>query len=109
VRKYVDDPACGFPFSNELAYNFMKGLFDMWKPEKESRIPKNLPILVISGDKDPVGGNTQAITPLLDRYKSMGLKQVTHKFYPDARHEILNETNRDEVQKDILEWLKKRF
>ncbi len=107
VQKYVADPFCGFQFSNNLAYEFLKGLFEMWKPEKEARIPKDLPVLVISGDKDPVGGNTGAILPLLDRYKSLGIKNLTHKFYPDARHEILNETNRKEVQEDILAWLKK--
>jgi alpha-beta hydrolase superfamily lysophospholipase len=107
VQKYVTDPLCGFLFSNGLAYEFLKGLRELWKPEKEARIPKSLPILVISGDKDPVGGNTLGITPLLERYKSMGMQNLTRKFYPDARHEILNETNRDEVQRDILSWLNK--
>lgn len=107
VQKYVTDPLCGFMLSNGLAYEFLKGLRELWKPEKEARIPKALPILVISGDQDPVGGNTLGITPLLERYKSMGVQNMTHKFYRDARHEILNETNRDEVQRDVLAWLNK--
>jgi alpha-beta hydrolase superfamily lysophospholipase len=107
VQKYVDDPLCGFQFSNGLAYEFLKGLLEIWKPEKEARIPKDLPIFVISGEKDPVGGNTGSILPLLERYKALGIKNLSHKFYPDARHEILNETNRKEVQDDVLGWLKK--
>lgn len=105
VQKYADDPACGFPFSNELAHDFLKGLLDLWRPEKEALIPKDLPILVISGEKDPVGGNTLAVLPLLERYQSYGMKNLVQKFYPDARHELLNEINREEVQRDILAWL----
>jgi alpha-beta hydrolase superfamily lysophospholipase len=107
VQKYVTDPLCGFMLSNGLAYEFLKGLRELWKPEKEAHIPKGLPILVISGDKDPVGGNTLGITPLLDRYKTLGVQNMTYRFYRDARHEILNETNRDEVQRDVLAWLNK--
>jgi len=107
VEKYVRDPLCGFVFSNGLAYDYLKGLRDLWKPEKEARIPKDLPVLVISGEKDPVGGNTQAIIALMKRYQSFGMKNLAHKFYPNARHELLNEINRDEVQRDVFAWLNK--
>lgn len=105
VKRYMNDPLCGFLFNNELARDFMKGLRDMWLPANEARIPKDLPIYLIAGDNDPVGGNTQGILLLLERYKGYGLTRVTHTFYPGARHELLNETNRDEVQRDILNWL----
>ena len=105
VQKYVSDPSCGFPFSGGLTRDFMKGLRDMWQPGKEANIPKNLPILIVSGNLDPVGGNTLAIMPLIERYKSYGIQDLTYKFYPEARHEILNEINRNEVQQDILDWL----
>jgi len=105
VQKYADDPWCGFPFSNGLVRDFMKGLLDMWQPDKEARIPKNLPILIVSGSLDPVGGNTQAVMPLIERYRSNGIQDLAYKFYPEARHEILNEVNRDKVQQDILDWL----
>lgn len=105
VQKYLDDPLCGFPFSNELARDFTVGLRDLFLPEHESKIPRDMPVLVIAGDNDPVGANTTNIAPLLERYKTYGLTRVTSKFYPGARHELLNETNRDEVQRDILHWL----
>jgi len=105
VQKYTSDPLNGFAFNNELARDFLKGLRDLFRPDREARIPKDLPILVIAGDQDPVGGNTKAILPLLERYKGYGLTRVTVKFYPGARHELLNETNRDEVQADVVAWL----
>lgn len=108
VKKYMDDPMSGFAFSNELVADFFTGLRDLWNPANQSRIPKSLPIYVISGDQDPVGGNTAGLNVLLASYKRHGLTDVQHKFYPGARHEILNETNRDEVEHDIIAWLNAR-
>jgi len=105
VQKYVDDPWCGFPFSNRLVIDMFKGSANIWAPENEARIPKDLPLLVASGELDPAGGATASVKQLVDRYLSYGMRNITLKFYPQARHEILNEINRDEVQRDILEWI----
>jgi alpha-beta hydrolase superfamily lysophospholipase len=106
VQKYVDDPWCGtFPLSNQFVSDFFDGMEQAWRSENEAKIPKNLPVYVISGDQDPAGAFTAATKVLIDRYGDLGLVDVTFKFYPEARHEILNETNRDEVHADILRWL----
>lgn len=105
VAKYAGDPLCGKPFGNELTRDFFRGLSRMRAPEVEARIPKDIPIHIIAGDRDPVGDNTKAVMALIDRYRALGLSNVTYKFYPQARHELLNETNRDEVQNDLLAWL----
>ena len=105
VQKYMDDPWCGFVFSNRLVMDMFRGAYRIWSAQNEARIPKDLPLLVVSGDMDPAGGNTASVTQLVERYRALGLRKVTLKFYPQARHEILNETNRDEVQHDILAWL----
>lgn len=105
VKKYVDDPQAGFAFTNELVRDFLYGLAALRNSAREARIPKNLPVLVIQGSLDPVGGNLQATQALLDRYAALGLTRVTHKFYDGARHELLNETNRDAVTRDVLDWL----
>jgi alpha-beta hydrolase superfamily lysophospholipase len=86
-----------------------KGAADIWCDESESRIPKDLPVLMISGALDPVGANTAAVNLLAQRYQAQGIRDLTVKFYDDARHELLNETNRDEVQKFILDWLNERI
>jgi alpha-beta hydrolase superfamily lysophospholipase len=109
VQKYVDDPWCGFPFSNGLTLDMFKGAADIWSDASEARIPKELPVLMISGALDPVGGNTAAVNLLAQRYQAQGMRHVTVKFYPEARHELLNETNRDEVQRYILGWLEEQL
>jgi len=101
VDKYVADPLCGFPLSNQLAADLVAALADLASPQLAARVPKDLPIYVVSGARDPVGAKLQG---LLDVYRAAGLN-VTAKIYPDARHETLNETNRDEVTADLMAWL----
>ena len=105
VAKYTGDPLCGKPFGNELTRDFFRGLSRMRAPEVEARIPRDVPIHLVSGDRDPVGEDTKSVMALIDRYHALGLTKVSYKFYPEARHELLNETNRDEVQGDLLAWL----
>lgn len=105
VRRYADDPLSGFAFSNELVRDYFQGMGDLRDPAREARIPAALPVLVIQGALDPVGRNLEGTQALLDRFHELGLKQVDHKFYANGRHEMLNETNRDEVQRDVLVWL----
>ena len=59
---------------------------------------------MVSGELDPVGGDTQTVDVLLERYRKLGIRDLTFKYYECARHEILNETCRDEVQKNLLDW-----
>jgi alpha-beta hydrolase superfamily lysophospholipase len=109
VQKYVDDPWCGFAFSNQLTGDFLKGLAELWQPENEAHIPTNLPVLIFSGELDPVGGNTASVNELARRYRQLGLQELQVTFYPGARHETLNEINREQVQQDLLTWLEKHL
>jgi alpha-beta hydrolase superfamily lysophospholipase len=105
VDKYVADPLCGFAVSTSLWRDFLDGLGKLHGPQDISGIPKALPILIVSGTRDPVGGYAKGVQKLLDLYAGSGLANVSRKLYDDARHEIFNETNRDEVTSDIIEWL----
>jgi alpha-beta hydrolase superfamily lysophospholipase len=108
VRKYADDPRCGFTFSNRLLVDMLRGYAETWKPANERRIPVTLPVLFFSGARDPVGGNMRAVTALAERYRALGVRDVQVTFSPDGRHEMLNETNRDEVVHDVVAWLDQR-
>jgi len=68
-------------------------------------VPKDLPIFIFAGDKDPVGRNGKGIIRLFNTYKKFNIKDVTYKLYKDGRHEMLNESNRDEVMSDVINWL----
>ncbi len=105
VDKYVADPLCGFDSTTSLWVDLLDGLAFIADPVKQARIPKHLPVYVFAGSEDPVGEKTKSILQLLSAYERAGLTHVTHRFYDGARHETLNETNRDEVTRDLLAWL----
>ncbi len=105
VNKYVEDPYCGFVSSTSLFVEILKGLKIIWKKENELKIPKDLPILIFTGDKDPTNNFGKNLNVLIKRYEKYGIKNITKKFYKDARHEVFNETNRDEVIQDLIKWL----
>lgn len=105
IRKFLGDPLCGKPFSNSMTYSVIKGFHDLWLPENESRIPLDLPILVIAGTEDPVGGKTVTIQGLITRYMEHGHRALDYRFYQGGRHEIFNEAEKETVHRDIGHWL----
>lgn len=105
VDKYIADPLCGFSASVQLWIDLLDGWAWVSRPKNLAAIPRELPILVVSGAHDPVSEGTKTLLPMLERYREAGLKKVEHKFYPEARHELFNETNREEVTADLIAWL----
>jgi alpha-beta hydrolase superfamily lysophospholipase len=77
----------------------------MSDPDHLARIRSDLPILLLSGEADPLAGGGELIELLAGRYRDAGVKDVTVALYPDARHEVFNETNRDEITADLVSWL----
>lgn len=108
VQKYLDDDLCGFMFT----VNGFKTLFTLLKEISAkswyNAVPQTLPMLVISGEADPVGDYGKGVRQMYKDLKKSGHRFVTMKLYPDARHELLNEINRDEVYADISAWLAAR-
>ena len=75
-------------------------------PEWYQAVPKELPILLISGEEDPVGDYGAGVKSVAELLEKSGHGHVTLKLYPGSRHEVLNETNRQEVMEDLLAWMK---
>ncbi len=109
VKKYVDDPLCGFASTSSYYAESIKGLKKIWNKKNEQKIPKDLPIYFIAGQFDPVGSETKTITKLMKRYKSYGITDVEYKFYEEGRHEMLNEINKEEVYQDVGNWFEKHL
>ena len=107
VDKYEADPMCGStaPLTIAFALDMLKHAQDAWAPEAETRIPADLPVLFITGEADPVSQKGATVRELEARYRANGVKDVTALYYPNARHELLNEINRDDVHEDVATWL----
>jgi alpha-beta hydrolase superfamily lysophospholipase len=106
VDAYVADPLCGFALEDDaMASMFELGARARHDPRLSS-VRRDLPIYVISGEMDPVTGPGQAnARALIDSYQAAGLSRIDHRIYPGGRHEMFNETNRAEVEADLVAWL----
>ncbi len=105
VDAYVADPLCGFGYDPEALKAVFAGARDAADPERLARLRPDLPVYVLVGDADPVNGQLALVHALVERYRAAGLTDVELRTYPGARHELFNETHRDEVESDLLAWL----
>ena len=105
VDAYIADPRCGFGIDTDSAKDMFAGARRMADPGQVAAVRSDLPLYIAAGELDPTNANLALLNVLVDRYRAAGLTDVTVRTYPGARHEILNETNRDEVVAGILGWL----
>ncbi|MBR4111365.1 MAG: lysophospholipase [Clostridia bacterium] len=105
VQNHVEDKKMSFIFS----VSAFKDLFNLVKYCNDDKFikntPKTLPMLIMSGDMDPVGEDGSGVKKVYELYKKIGIKDITFKLYKNCRHELLNELNKDEIYKDILDWI----
>ena len=105
----ISELAYGTEKAKSLFRDMMYGLSIIGRRRNLEKMNKDLPIYFMSGDKDPVGGNGVQVAKVYSMFIRAGMRDVFYKFYKDGRHEMLNETNRDEVYNDILNWLFKKL
>ena len=105
VDRYIDDPLCGFDCSTQLWIDLLGGLITLFTPASFNMIQKNLPIYIFGGEFDPVGEKGKGLPKLVAAYNKAGQHNVTMKLYASGRHEMLNESNREEVVSDLCTWV----
>jgi alpha-beta hydrolase superfamily lysophospholipase len=105
VDGYLADPLCGFGIDTASAKAMFVGARRLAAAEHVAAMRDDLPVFIAVGEADPVNGGLALLGPLTDRYRAAGLTDVTVRTYPDARHEILNETNRAEVFAEMTGWI----
>jgi alpha-beta hydrolase superfamily lysophospholipase len=105
VDAYVADERCGFGLSDVDGRQMFASARQVADPERLAGLRRDLPVWIAVGEHDPVNGQLALVDPLVQRLTDAGLSDVTLVVYPEARHEVFNETNRDEVVADLLAWL----
>lgn len=101
---YVFDPLCSFISTVNVYYNIFSGMIGTQRKESVYMVPKGLPILFMSGADDPVGGFGKGVRKIYEKYRAAGIQDVALRLYTGDRHELLNETDREQVYEDLLEW-----
>jgi alpha-beta hydrolase superfamily lysophospholipase len=109
VDLFEADPLRIEDFSLSVFRDILKGSKKTNQDATFEKTPKNLPIFIFSGDKDPVGEMGKGVKKVVKKYKNAGIVNLTLKLYSEGRHEMLNEINKEEVEKDVLNWLNEIF
>ncbi|RLB64879.1 MAG: alpha/beta hydrolase [Deltaproteobacteria bacterium] len=104
VDAYIADPLCGVQVSTQCWVDLLDALPKLTTRANLARIPKQKPIFLMSGSRDPVGDMGKSVTQLMDAYRNAWLTDVEMKLYDDGRHEILHETNHSEVTERLVAW-----
>jgi alpha-beta hydrolase superfamily lysophospholipase len=105
VDRYIADPACGFSADADALGDMGAAAKQPVEGDALRSIRADLPILLMSGSNDPLSGAMALVELVAQRYRDAGVRDVTVVGYEDARHEVFNETNRDEVTADLIAWL----
>lgn len=105
VDAYLVDPLCNFPTKAGMNHAMMSGLQYVARKKNLTKMDKDTPVYFFAGDADPVGAMGKGVQKVAGWFREVGVKDVTVKLYPGGRHEMLNETNREEVFRDTLAWL----
>ena len=109
VDAYCADPLCRFLPTVGMYHDMMVGLQLLARPANLRRMDPDTPVYFFSGDRDPVGANGAGVRKVAGWFKDAGVRDLTVKLYQEGRHEMLNETNRQEVWDDVLSWLEKHL
>lgn len=108
VKKYIDDPLCGFVCTSKFYEDMLDGIEFANRTDHANKLPKDLPLLVISGSMDPVGKYGKGILKVYELYKDAGIADVSFHLVKEARHELLNETDRKTTMDYVYSWIKQR-
>ncbi len=109
VDRYIDDPRCGFRASCALWAELLSIGARLRQPARLARIPKTLPVMMVSGTDDAATHGAKGPTKLERAYIDAGLRDVSLRLYQGGRHELLNDTCRDEVTQDVVQWLQAKL
>lgn len=107
VDKYVADPLCGFENQQVKVAGSRANLSVLADPEQHRKIRPDLPVLFVAGDADPINRNLEGLHTLEKWWRTAGVRQIDKLYYKGGRHEMLNETNRDDVTRDIIGWIRR--
>lgn len=107
VKKYIDDPLCGYGSKKGFCLEFLRGLKPIHKYKELKKLDKQTSIFIISGEEDPVTSYSKAVDKLKTMYSKYGVNDVSTKIYTKMRHEILNEDSKDIVFNDVMSFFDK--
>ena len=108
IAAYIADPLCGFAATAGLIRDMLTAMRDNQEPENLKKMRKDLPILFVAGNEDPMGGYGEGVIRSAAEFEKAGMQHVDMRLFPLCRHEVLNEINKEEVYAYLLRWLQEQ-
>ncbi len=105
VDRYIADPLCGFDCTNQLWVELLEAIIANGKSARLRRLPRDLRVYLLAGGRDPVSQGGAGVAGLERQLNEAGIREVTRVIYPEGRHEMFNETNRDDVVSELIAWM----
>lgn len=105
IEEYLNDPACMFEFTINGYETLFKSIRIACDPRLMEKMPKTLPVLIASGEDDPVGDYGEGVKTVYKMFSEVGMQDVSLRLYPNDRHELLNESDREQIFQDIWQWI----
>ena len=109
VDAYIADERSSFIFTLNAYHAMFTGIDRLYDKNLLACIPKNLPVFFVAGEEDPVGDFGKGVRQAAQMCRDAGVQKVDLKLYPNDRHEILNELDRQQVYEDLLCWMEEHM
>ena len=109
VKQFASDPKCAFCFTAAAMEDLVNLYARISRPEWAQSIGKDMPLLLIAGEEDPVGNYGKGVQAVFERLKAAKIRDLCCKLYPKARHELHNELHKEQMMQDVLVWMKSRI
>lgn len=109
VETYIKDSMCGFTFTVNGFQTLFELIWRLYKQESLDNMPKELPVMFVAGTEDPVGDYFEGVERAVESFKETGMQDITIKKYENARHELLNEPEWEQIADDIYDWLSEKL
>lgn len=109
VDAYIADPLCGFDLEEASNISMVSSAAVLAEPNSLAKVRGDLPVLLTAGDADPINNGLAFLEELERRYRACGIQDLDTQYYSGGRHEMLNETNREDVTRNIIDWLNTRL
>lgn len=109
VEEYINDPLCGFTFTVNGFQTLFELIWRLYRQDNLDNMPKDLPIMFVSGTDDPVGDYFEGVERAIESFKATGMQDITVKKYEKGRHELLNEPEWEQIAEDIYSWLSEKL
>lgn len=109
IENYINDPLCNFSYTPKFYFHLLDFIDNLYNKKDFENVNRNLPLFIISGEKDIIGVCGRSVKKLFKFYKNLGFSDIYFKLYKNDRHELLHEADKFKIYEDIYIWINSKL